>query len=180
MFFPSICFNLSTSGFSANAECRRLILNSCSYFLCLPSLFTYFFPLCLLFYLFLIPVLPLFDQVPPQMGQMGGVPVMAPQPMMYNQPVLRPTNPFAPMPGAQVSYPVFVHSYALNDTVATDESCVENVVKRVNVVCFWDHRSKMVSHQITSPYRNVRQTWVWQNWICDTVWLMLHGVFCLL
>lgn len=42
-------------------------------------------------------------QVPPQMGQMGGVPVMAPQPMMYNQPVLRPTNPFAPMPGAQVT-----------------------------------------------------------------------------
>lgn len=44
-----------------------------------------------------------FSQVPPQMGQMGGVPLMAPQPMMYNQPVLRPTNPFAPMPGAQVS-----------------------------------------------------------------------------
>lgn len=42
-------------------------------------------------------------QVPPQIGQMGGVPVMAPQPMMYNQPVLRPTNPFTPMPGAQVS-----------------------------------------------------------------------------
>lgn len=41
-------------------------------------------------------------QVPPQMGQMGGVQVMAPQPVMYNQPVLRPTNPFAPMPGAQV------------------------------------------------------------------------------
>lgn len=41
-------------------------------------------------------------QVPPQMGQMGGVPVMAAQPMMYNQPVLRPTNPFTPMPGAQV------------------------------------------------------------------------------
>uniref|UniRef100_A0AAY4D2C7 Phosphatidylinositol-binding clathrin assembly protein n=1 Tax=Denticeps clupeoides TaxID=299321 RepID=A0AAY4D2C7_9TELE len=35
------------------------------------------------------------------MGQMGGVPVMTPQPMMYNQPVLRPTNPFAPIPGAQ-------------------------------------------------------------------------------
>ncbi|GLD64662.1 phosphatidylinositol-binding clathrin assembly protein isoform X1 [Lates japonicus] len=39
-----------------------------------------------------------------QMGQMGGVPVMAPQPMMYNQPVLRPTNPFAPMPGAQMQF----------------------------------------------------------------------------
>uniref|UniRef100_A0A671VUL2 Phosphatidylinositol-binding clathrin assembly protein n=1 Tax=Sparus aurata TaxID=8175 RepID=A0A671VUL2_SPAAU len=72
----------------------------------------------------------------PMMGQMGGVPVMAPQPMMYNQPVLRPTNPFAPMPGAQVSYPVFVHSYALNNTFATDELYVENVIKHVNVVCF--------------------------------------------
>lgn len=37
------------------------------------------------------------------MGQMGGVPVMTHQPLMYNQPVLRPTNPFTPMPGAQVS-----------------------------------------------------------------------------
>uniref|UniRef100_A0A7N6BA91 Phosphatidylinositol-binding clathrin assembly protein n=1 Tax=Anabas testudineus TaxID=64144 RepID=A0A7N6BA91_ANATE len=46
----------------------------------------------------------LSPQVPPQMGQMGGVPVMAPQPMMYNQPVLRPTNPFAPMPGAQMQF----------------------------------------------------------------------------
>uniref|UniRef100_A0A4W5KD69 Si:ch211-200p22.4 n=1 Tax=Hucho hucho TaxID=62062 RepID=A0A4W5KD69_9TELE len=40
----------------------------------------------------------------PQMGQMGGVQVMAPQPMMYNQPVLRPTNPFSPMPGAQMQF----------------------------------------------------------------------------
>uniref|UniRef100_A0A667WSR4 Phosphatidylinositol-binding clathrin assembly protein n=1 Tax=Myripristis murdjan TaxID=586833 RepID=A0A667WSR4_9TELE len=47
------------------------------------------------------PQVPVYGMVPPQMGQMGGVPVMAPQPMMYNQPVLRPTNPFAPMPGAQ-------------------------------------------------------------------------------
>uniref|UniRef100_A0A8C2WRR0 Phosphatidylinositol-binding clathrin assembly protein n=1 Tax=Cyclopterus lumpus TaxID=8103 RepID=A0A8C2WRR0_CYCLU len=61
------------------------------------------------------------QHVPPQMGQMGGVPVMAAQPMMYNQPVLRPTNPFAPMPGAQVSYPVLVHSYAQNDTFATEK-----------------------------------------------------------
>uniref|UniRef100_A0A8K9WSU0 Phosphatidylinositol-binding clathrin assembly protein n=1 Tax=Oncorhynchus mykiss TaxID=8022 RepID=A0A8K9WSU0_ONCMY len=38
------------------------------------------------------------------MGQMGGVQVMAPQPMMYNQPVLRPTNPFSPMPGAQMQF----------------------------------------------------------------------------
>uniref|UniRef100_A0A8C6KZA8 Phosphatidylinositol-binding clathrin assembly protein n=1 Tax=Nothobranchius furzeri TaxID=105023 RepID=A0A8C6KZA8_NOTFU len=47
---------------------------------------------------------PVYGMVPPQMGQMGGVPVMAPQPMIYNQPVLRPTNPFAPMPGAQVAF----------------------------------------------------------------------------
>uniref|UniRef100_A0AAY4CZW4 Phosphatidylinositol-binding clathrin assembly protein n=1 Tax=Denticeps clupeoides TaxID=299321 RepID=A0AAY4CZW4_9TELE len=48
------------------------------------------------------PQVPVYGMVPPQMGQMGGVPVMTPQPMMYNQPVLRPTNPFAPIPGAQV------------------------------------------------------------------------------
>ncbi|XP_035004979.1 phosphatidylinositol-binding clathrin assembly protein isoform X5 [Hippoglossus stenolepis] len=48
------------------------------------------------------PQVPLYGMVPPQMGQMGGVQVMGPQQMMYNQPVLRPTNPFAPMPGAQV------------------------------------------------------------------------------
>uniref|UniRef100_A0AAQ5YBF2 Phosphatidylinositol-binding clathrin assembly protein n=1 Tax=Amphiprion ocellaris TaxID=80972 RepID=A0AAQ5YBF2_AMPOC len=47
------------------------------------------------------PQVPVYGMV--SMGQMGGVPVMAPQPMMYNQPVLRPTNPFAPMPGAQVA-----------------------------------------------------------------------------
>ncbi|KAF7229890.1 transcript variant X2 [Nothobranchius furzeri] len=47
---------------------------------------------------------PVYGMVPPQMGQMGGVPVMAPQPMIYNQPVLRPTNPFAPMPGAQMQF----------------------------------------------------------------------------
>uniref|UniRef100_A0A4W5N2S7 Phosphatidylinositol-binding clathrin assembly protein n=1 Tax=Hucho hucho TaxID=62062 RepID=A0A4W5N2S7_9TELE len=46
--------------------------------------------------------LPVYGMMPPhQMGQMGGVPMMAPQSMMYNQPVLRHTNPFAPMPGAQ-------------------------------------------------------------------------------
>ncbi|XP_077961442.1 phosphatidylinositol-binding clathrin assembly protein isoform X30 [Gasterosteus aculeatus] len=67
------------------------------------------------------PQVPVYGMVPPQMGQMGGVPVMAPQPMMYNQPVLRPTNPFAPMPGAQVSYPVLVHSYAHSDTFATEK-----------------------------------------------------------
>ncbi|XP_067379592.1 phosphatidylinositol-binding clathrin assembly protein isoform X10 [Channa argus] len=50
------------------------------------------------------PQVPVYGMVPPQMGQMGGVPVMAPQPMMYNQPVLRPSNPFAPMPGAQMQF----------------------------------------------------------------------------
>uniref|UniRef100_A0A3Q3LSU5 Phosphatidylinositol-binding clathrin assembly protein n=1 Tax=Mastacembelus armatus TaxID=205130 RepID=A0A3Q3LSU5_9TELE len=48
------------------------------------------------------PQVPVYGMV--SMGQMGGVPVMAPQPMMYNQPVLRPTNPFAPMPGAQMQF----------------------------------------------------------------------------
>ncbi|KAI1898203.1 hypothetical protein AGOR_G00069930 [Albula goreensis] len=50
------------------------------------------------------PQVPVYGMVPPQMGQMGGVPVVAPQPMMYNQPILRPTNPFAPMPGAQMQF----------------------------------------------------------------------------
>ncbi|KAM8881916.1 phosphatidylinositol-binding clathrin assembly protein isoform X4 [Synchiropus splendidus] len=50
------------------------------------------------------PQVPMFGMVPPPMGQMGGVPMMAHQPMMYNQPVLRPTNPFAPMPGAQMQF----------------------------------------------------------------------------
>uniref|UniRef100_A0A4W6CDH9 Phosphatidylinositol-binding clathrin assembly protein n=1 Tax=Lates calcarifer TaxID=8187 RepID=A0A4W6CDH9_LATCA len=45
------------------------------------------------------PQVPVYGMV-----SMGGVPVMAPQPMMYNQPVLRPTNPFAPMPGAQMQF----------------------------------------------------------------------------
>uniref|UniRef100_A0A4W4EHW8 ENTH domain-containing protein n=1 Tax=Electrophorus electricus TaxID=8005 RepID=A0A4W4EHW8_ELEEL len=49
------------------------------------------------------PQVPVYGMVPPQMGQMGGVPVMTPQPVLYNQPVLRPTNPFAPIPGAQTS-----------------------------------------------------------------------------
>uniref|UniRef100_A0A8C8C0T1 Phosphatidylinositol-binding clathrin assembly protein n=1 Tax=Oncorhynchus tshawytscha TaxID=74940 RepID=A0A8C8C0T1_ONCTS len=49
------------------------------------------------------PQVPVYGMMPShQMGQMGGVPMMAPQHMMYNQPVLRHTNPFAPMPGAQV------------------------------------------------------------------------------
>ncbi|KAJ8007870.1 hypothetical protein DPEC_G00098670 [Dallia pectoralis] len=50
------------------------------------------------------PQVPMYGMVAPQMGPMGSVQVMAPQPMMYNQPVLRPTNPFAPMPGAQMQF----------------------------------------------------------------------------
>ncbi|CAL8241396.1 unnamed protein product [Merluccius merluccius] len=50
------------------------------------------------------PQVPVYGMVPPQMAQMGGVSVMAPQPIMYNQPVLRPTNPFAPIPGAQMQF----------------------------------------------------------------------------
>ncbi|XP_053537449.1 phosphatidylinositol-binding clathrin assembly protein isoform X4 [Ictalurus punctatus] len=49
------------------------------------------------------PQVPVYGMVPPQMGQMGGVPVITPQPMMY-QPVIRSTNPFAPVPGAQMQF----------------------------------------------------------------------------
>ncbi|XP_071024411.1 phosphatidylinositol-binding clathrin assembly protein-like isoform X2 [Oncorhynchus clarkii lewisi] len=56
------------------------------------------------------PQVPVYGMMPPhQMGQMGGVPMMAPQHMMYNQPVLRHTNPFAPMPGAQAYFPMQMH-----------------------------------------------------------------------
>ncbi|KAF3841055.1 hypothetical protein F7725_006917 [Dissostichus mawsoni] len=48
------------------------------------------------------PQVPMYGMLPPQMShQMGGVPMMPPQPVMYNQPVLRPSNPFGHMPGAQ-------------------------------------------------------------------------------
>ncbi|XP_051576704.1 phosphatidylinositol-binding clathrin assembly protein-like isoform X2 [Myxocyprinus asiaticus] len=50
------------------------------------------------------PQVPVYGMVPPQLGQMGGIPVMTQQPMLYNQPVLRPTNPFTPIPGAQVIF----------------------------------------------------------------------------
>ncbi|XP_043099729.1 phosphatidylinositol-binding clathrin assembly protein isoform X7 [Puntigrus tetrazona] len=50
------------------------------------------------------PQVPVYGMVPPQLGQMGGVPVMTQQPMLYNQPVLRPTNPFNPIPGAQMQF----------------------------------------------------------------------------
>ncbi|TNN64246.1 Phosphatidylinositol-binding clathrin assembly protein [Liparis tanakae] len=36
--------------------------------------------------------------------QMGGVPMMQPQTVMYNQPVLRPTNPFGHIPGTQMHF----------------------------------------------------------------------------
>ncbi|XP_041095671.1 phosphatidylinositol-binding clathrin assembly protein-like isoform X4 [Polyodon spathula] len=49
------------------------------------------------------PQVPLYGMgMVPQ--QIGTVPMMAPQPMMYNQPILRPTNPFAPIPGAQMQF----------------------------------------------------------------------------
>lgn len=41
-----------------------------------------------------------FLQVPPQVG---AAPLMAPQSMMYTQPGLRPTNPFAPVSETQVN-----------------------------------------------------------------------------
>ncbi|XP_077445685.1 phosphatidylinositol-binding clathrin assembly protein isoform X2 [Stigmatopora argus] len=45
------------------------------------------------------PQVPVYGMVPPQVA------VMAPQPMMYNQPVLRATNPFAAaVPGAQMQF----------------------------------------------------------------------------
>ncbi|XP_026226936.1 phosphatidylinositol-binding clathrin assembly protein-like [Anabas testudineus] len=51
------------------------------------------------------PQVPVYGMLPPQMThQMGGVPMMAPQPVMYNQPVLRPNNPFGPIPGAQMHF----------------------------------------------------------------------------
>uniref|UniRef100_A0A8B9H2A6 Phosphatidylinositol-binding clathrin assembly protein n=1 Tax=Astyanax mexicanus TaxID=7994 RepID=A0A8B9H2A6_ASTMX len=49
------------------------------------------------------PQVPVYGMIPPPMGQMGSVPLMAPQPVMYNQPVLRTTNPFTPVPGTQVT-----------------------------------------------------------------------------
>ncbi|XP_026122770.1 phosphatidylinositol-binding clathrin assembly protein isoform X6 [Carassius auratus] len=50
------------------------------------------------------PQVPVYGMVPPHLGQMGGVQVMTQQPMLYNQPVLRPTNPFTPIPGAQMQF----------------------------------------------------------------------------
>ncbi|XP_054610481.1 phosphatidylinositol-binding clathrin assembly protein-like isoform X2 [Dunckerocampus dactyliophorus] len=51
------------------------------------------------------PQVPVYGMLPPQMShQMGGVPMMPPQPVMYNQPVLRPNNPFGPIPGTQMHF----------------------------------------------------------------------------
>lgn len=37
-----------------------------------------------------------------QPSQMGGIPVMTQPTLIYSQPVMRPPNPFGPVPGAQV------------------------------------------------------------------------------
>ncbi|TRY59379.1 hypothetical protein DNTS_004289, partial [Danionella cerebrum] len=50
------------------------------------------------------PQVPVYGMVPPPLGQIGGIPVMTQQPMLYNQPVLRPTNPFTTIPGAQMQF----------------------------------------------------------------------------
>ncbi|XP_056586691.1 phosphatidylinositol-binding clathrin assembly protein-like isoform X3 [Triplophysa dalaica] len=50
------------------------------------------------------PQVPMYGMIPPQMGQMGSVPLMGPQPVIYNQPILRATNPFTPIPGAQMHF----------------------------------------------------------------------------
>uniref|UniRef100_A0A8C3CAR9 Phosphatidylinositol-binding clathrin assembly protein n=1 Tax=Cairina moschata TaxID=8855 RepID=A0A8C3CAR9_CAIMO len=44
------------------------------------------------------PQVPVYGMVPPQIG---AAPLMAPQSMIYTQPGLRPTNPFAPVSGTQ-------------------------------------------------------------------------------
>ncbi|XP_032644107.1 phosphatidylinositol-binding clathrin assembly protein-like isoform X4 [Chelonoidis abingdonii] len=47
------------------------------------------------------PQVPVYGMVPPQIG---AAPLTAPQPMIYTQPGLRPTNPFAPVPGPQIQF----------------------------------------------------------------------------
>ncbi|XP_042680785.1 phosphatidylinositol-binding clathrin assembly protein-like isoform X1 [Centrocercus urophasianus] len=48
------------------------------------------------------PQVPVYGmQVPPQMG---AAPLMAPQSVIYTQPGLRPTNPFAPVSGTQIQF----------------------------------------------------------------------------
>lgn len=47
------------------------------------------------------PQVPVYGMVP---SQIGATPIMAPQPMIYTQPGLRPTNPFAPITGTQIQF----------------------------------------------------------------------------
>uniref|UniRef100_A0A8C5QP09 Phosphatidylinositol-binding clathrin assembly protein n=1 Tax=Leptobrachium leishanense TaxID=445787 RepID=A0A8C5QP09_9ANUR len=47
------------------------------------------------------PQVPVYGMVP---AQMGATPLMVPQSMIYTQPGLRPTNPFAPVSGAQMQF----------------------------------------------------------------------------
>ncbi|XP_053931404.1 phosphatidylinositol-binding clathrin assembly protein isoform X6 [Cuculus canorus] len=47
------------------------------------------------------PQVPVYGMVPPQIG---AAPLMAPQSMMYTQPGLRPTNPFAPVSETQIQF----------------------------------------------------------------------------
>ncbi|KAM6056799.1 phosphatidylinositol-binding clathrin assembly protein-like isoform 4-T6 [Theristicus caerulescens] len=47
------------------------------------------------------PQVPIYGMVPPQIG---AAPLMAPQSMMYTQPGLRPTNPFAPVSETQIQF----------------------------------------------------------------------------
>ncbi|XP_028922957.1 phosphatidylinositol-binding clathrin assembly protein-like isoform X3 [Ornithorhynchus anatinus] len=47
------------------------------------------------------PQVPVYGMVPPQLG---ATPLMAPQPVIYTQPGLRPTNPFAPVSGTQMQF----------------------------------------------------------------------------
>ncbi|KAM9180111.1 phosphatidylinositol-binding clathrin assembly protein-like isoform 9-T12 [Mergus octosetaceus] len=47
------------------------------------------------------PQVPVYGMVPPQIG---AAPLMAPQSMIYTQPGLRPTNPFAPVSGTQIQF----------------------------------------------------------------------------
>lgn len=37
-------------------------------------------------------------------SQMGGIPVMTQPTLIYSQPVMRPPNPFGPVPGAQIQF----------------------------------------------------------------------------
>uniref|UniRef100_A0A8D0G5P9 Phosphatidylinositol-binding clathrin assembly protein n=1 Tax=Sphenodon punctatus TaxID=8508 RepID=A0A8D0G5P9_SPHPU len=47
------------------------------------------------------PQVPVYGMVP---TQIGAAPLVAPQPMIYTQPGLRPTNPFAPVSGTQIQF----------------------------------------------------------------------------